>query len=142
MKISARNQFQGNITAVHPGSVHTEIEIALGNGDTLVAMVTHSSAHSLGLTSGKSVLALVKASSMMVMTESEGYALSARNVLRGVVAQVISGPVSAEVKLDLPGGNTVFASITHAAARELGLSQGARASVVFKASAVILAVAS
>lgn len=142
MNISARNQFQGKITAIHPGSIHTEIDIAMGNGDTLVAMITHSSAQKLGLTSGKAVLALVKASSMMVMTENEGYALSARNVLHGVVSQVTSGPVSAEVKLDLPGGNAVYASITHEAARELGLSQGASASVVFKASAVILAVAS
>lgn len=141
MKISARNQFQGSITTVHPGSVHTEVEIGLGNGDILVAMVTNNSAQTLQLAKGKKVLALVKASSMMVMTDSAGYALSARNILSGVVSQLTSGPVSAEVKLTLPGGNAVFASITHEALRELGLQQGASASVVFKASAVILAVA-
>lgn len=140
MHISARNQFQGTITAVQPGSVHSEIDIALGNGDTLVAVVTNGSAQRLDLSPGKPVLALVKASSMMVMTDAEGYALSARNVLKGVVTQVVNGPVSAEVKLSLPGGSTVFATITHEAAAALAIHEGAQASVVFKASAVILAV--
>lgn len=141
MKISARNQFQGSIATLYPGSVHTEVEIALGNGDRIVGVVTNHSVQALGLAVGKPVLALVKASAVMVMTDAAGYALSARNVLDGVVSQVVNGPVSAEVTLSLPGGTPVYATITHDSAEALGIQVGATASVVFKASAVMIAFA-
>jgi molybdate transport system regulatory protein len=48
--------------------------------------------------------------------------------------------VNAEVTIALPGGAEVHSTITHGAVDELGLKEGAAASAVFKASAVILGV--
>jgi molybdate transport system regulatory protein len=52
MKISARNVFEGQITAVVPGPVNTEVALILAGGDQLVAVVTQASARNLGLTVG------------------------------------------------------------------------------------------
>jgi len=48
--------------------------------------------------------------------------------------------VNAEVKLTLPGGNTVRAVVTNKAVLELGLKEGVAATALIKASSVILAV--
>ena len=96
----------------------------------------------LGLIAGKSVTALVKASSVLVMTDSSGVLLSARNVLTGKVTKISNGQVSSEVGITLPSGAVVYATITHDAVNELSIKEGATASAVFKASSVILGVAS
>jgi molybdate transport system regulatory protein len=142
MKISARNVFQGSISAIKPGSVNTEVEITLGGNDKIIAMVTNSSAQKLGLATGKAVTAMIKASSVLVMTDSEGIALSARNVLSGKVIKVSNGQVSSEIAIALPSGATVYATITHDAVDDLGIKESVTASAVFKASSVILGVTS
>jgi molybdate transport system regulatory protein len=140
MKISARNQFQGKIAAVKTGAVNSEVELALPGGQTIVAMVTNDSAKSLNLEVGKSAVALVKASSVLVMTDASGLRISARNCLSGKVKSLTLGPVNAEVAIILPGGTEVHATITHGAVDELGLKEGGAASAVFKAPSVILGV--
>jgi molybdopterin-binding protein len=74
---------------------------------------------------GKDVVALIKASSVLVMTEDAGLTLSARNCLTGKVKSLNIGPVHAEVTIAMDGGAEVHASITHQAATELGLKEGA-----------------
>ena len=142
MKISARNVFTGAISAISPGSVNSEVEISLGGNDKVVAIITNGSVQTLGLIAGKSVTALVKASSVLVMTDSSGVLLSARNVLTGKVTKISNGQVSSEVGITLPSGAVVYATITHDAVNELSIKEGATASAVFKASSVILGVAS
>jgi molybdate transport system regulatory protein len=140
MKISARNVFQGTITAIKAGSVNSEVDVTLGGNDQIVAIVTNGSVETLKLSVGKSVTAIIKASSILVMTDASGTALSARNVLSGKVSKLNNGPVSAEVGIHLPSGITLFATITHDAVNDLCLKEGASASAVFKASSVILGV--
>jgi len=140
MKISARNIFSGKITAITPGNVNTEVEVTLGGSDKIVAIVTNGSVNNLGLTSGKTVTAVIKASSVLDMTDSEGTTLSARNVLAGKVASVNTGAINAEVAIALSSGAAVYATITNEAVAELGLKAGVAASAVFKASSVILGV--
>lgn len=142
MKISARNLFEGTVKAIHPGAVNTEVEVTVGPGSTLVGIVTNGSIQTLGLVPGKAVTALVKASSVMIMTEGDDVRLSARNCLPGKITHLTEGPVSAEVTLTLASGTAVHASITQDAAVALGLKVGQPATAVFKASAVILAVSS
>jgi molybdate transport system regulatory protein len=140
MKISARNIFRGTVDAVRAGAVNSEVDLTLSGGEKLVAMITNDSVQSLGLAAGKEAMALVKASSVLVMTDDSGIRLSARNCLAGTVKAVNSGPVNAEVTIVLAGGAEVHATITHNAANELGLKPGSAATAVFKASAVILGV--
>lgn len=141
MKISARNVFQGSISAIKPGSVNSEVEITLGGSDRIVAIVTNGSVQRLGLATGKAVTALIKASSVLVMTDASGIMLSARNILAGKVTKLSNGQVNSEVAITLPSGATVYATITHDAVDELGIKEGANASALFKASSVILGVA-
>lgn len=140
MKISARNILRGQVETLKAGAVNSEVDIVLPGGEKLVAMITNDSAQSLGLEAGKEVIALVKASSVMVMTDTSGIRLSARNCLSGTVKKVTSGPVNAEVTIALDGGAEVHATVTHAAETELGITEGIAATAVFKASAVILGV--
>jgi molybdate transport system regulatory protein len=140
MKISARNQFKGKIEGVKVGAVNSEVDLALPGGQKLVAIVTNDSATSLGLSAGKDAVALVKASSVLVMTDDSGMRLSARNCLSGKIKKLTLGPVNAEVAIELPGGVEVHATITHAAVDELGLKEGSAATAVFKAPSVILGV--
>ncbi|MBK9394662.1 MAG: TOBE domain-containing protein [Uliginosibacterium sp.] len=140
MKISARNIFEGNISALTSGPVSAEVEITTAGGDKLVGTITQGSVASLGLAVGKPVIALIKASNVMVMTDGSGVKLSARNCLAGAVKKLVQGPVSAEVILTLPGGAEVFASITRDATHELGIKEGGPATAVIKASSVIIGV--
>lgn len=140
MKISARNIFRGTVDALRTGAVNSEVDLTLSGGEKLVAMITNESAQALELAAGKEAVALVKASSVLVMTDEAGIRLSARNCLAGTVKAVTSGPVSAEVTIALTGGTEVHATITHNAADELGLEPGSAATAVFKASSVILGV--
>lgn len=140
MKISARNQLSGSVTALKTGSVNSEVEIAIADGVKIVAIVTNESVSTLGLSTGKSVTALIKASSILVMTNAEKSVLSARNVLTGKVSKVNNGPISAEVAIALPSGVAIHATITHDAVQELSIKEGDTVGAVFKASSVILAV--
>lgn len=140
MKTSARNQYHGQVTQVTPGAVNDEVQLQLPGGPTIVAVVTHESAVSLGLTQGAACFALVKASSVIVMTDMASVRMSARNCLPGVVAQVQVGAVNAEVVLDLPGGAQVAAVITNESMKALALTPGMPATALFKASSVILGV--
>jgi molybdopterin-binding protein len=69
MKISARNVLKGKVKAVHHGEVNSEIIIALPGGAELVSMITKASADHLALKKGKKVMAVIKASNVMLATE-------------------------------------------------------------------------
>lgn len=65
--------------------------------------------------------------------------ISARNVLKGQITEVIKGATTAHVRIDI-GGTIVTASITNEAVDELALKAGMPASAVIKASDVMVAV--
>jgi molybdate transport system regulatory protein len=140
MKTSARNIFKGTISALKADTVNAEIVIALSGGDQLVAVITQESVKTLGLAVGTAVVALVKAPWVMLMTDSNGIRLSARNCLAGTVKSVEIGAVNAEVALTLPGGTVISAIVTRDSVHELGLKPGVAATAVIKASNVILGV--
>jgi molybdopterin-binding protein len=65
--------------------------------------------------------------------------ISARNILKGTVVDVIKGQTTAHVRLDV-GGTIVTASITNEAVDDLKLAKGMTASAVIKASDVMIAI--
>ena len=140
MQTSARNQFFGVVTRVVPGAVNDEIELAIAGGQKIVAIVTRESTDNLALAPGRQVFALIKSSSVIVMTAGEGVRLSARNQLAGTVARLTRGAVNAEVVIALGGGGTVAATVTNESVDTLGLAEGLAATALFKASSVILGV--
>ena len=66
--------------------------------------------------------------------------ISARNILRGKIADIDKGATTAHVRIDIGGGTLVTASITNAAVDELGLAIGKDAYAVVKASDVMVGV--
>ena len=140
MKTSARNQFLGKVSAVHRGAVNDEIELDVKGGHKVVATVTHESAENLGLEVGAEAFALVKASSIIVVADSEGARFSARNHLTGKISRVQPGAVNTEVTIEIGTGVTVAAVVTNESAQELALAEGQRAEAIFKASSVIIGV--
>lgn len=141
LKTSARNQLYGKVSAVRRGTVNDEISLALPGGEALVAVVTHESTETLGLAVGAEAVALIKASSvLLVADDGTPERLSTRNRLRGTVSAVQRGAVNAEVSLTLAGGAVVTAVVTNDSVAELGIAQGQPIVAAFKASSVILGV--
>jgi len=140
MKTSARNQFFGTVKRVVQGAVNDEVELEIAGGQAIVAIVTRESAENLGLAPGRQAFALIKSSSVIVMTDGAGARLSARNQLAGQVARLTRGAVNSEVVIELAGGGSMAATITNESVDALGLQEGAAATALFKASSVILGV--
>lgn len=69
MKLSARNMLKGKVKQIRPGAVNTEVVIELPGGAEIVSIITMQSAQTLGLSVGKEVYAVVKASNVMVMVD-------------------------------------------------------------------------
>ncbi len=69
MQLSARNVLKGTVKQVTTGAVNTEVVLELDGGTQVVAIITNTSALSLGLAPGKSAYAVIKASNVMVAVE-------------------------------------------------------------------------
>jgi molybdopterin-binding protein len=66
--------------------------------------------------------------------------ISARNQIKGTVVEVKKGATTSHVRVDIGGGNIVTSSITNEAVDELGIKAGGKATIVVKASDVMIAV--
>jgi len=140
MKISARNVFEGRITALLDGQVNAEVEVTTPGGDRIVAIVTEGSVQALGLAVGQPAIAYVKAPWVMLLAGEGGVRFSARNQLAGTVDSLHKGAVNSDVAIRLAGGSLVHAVITNEAVLELGLKPGVPACALIKASHVVLGV--
>lgn len=140
MRTSARNQWEGTISAVRAGAVNDEVEITLTPGVRITAIVTRASAASLGLRVHQHVLALVKAPAVMLAVDLGNARISADNRLDGAVARVTEGAVNAEVVVATDGGVEVVAIVPQGSVEALGLREGARVTALVKPSEVVLAV--
>ncbi|MCP5363939.1 MAG: TOBE domain-containing protein [Hyphomicrobiales bacterium] len=65
-------------------------------------------------------------------------AISARNVFKGKIVSVDTGPIMAHVKVDIGNGNVLSALISAESVKSLGLSVGSEASAVIKATDVMI----
>ena len=66
--------------------------------------------------------------------------ISARNQIKGTVVEVKKGATTSHVRVDIGGGNIVTSSITNEAVDELSIKAGGKATIVVKASDVMIAV--
>jgi molybdate transport system regulatory protein len=65
MQLSARNQFKGTVSRVKVGNVMAEVVIDIG-GQEIVSAITRGSFESLGLAVGDEVVAIIKATEVIV----------------------------------------------------------------------------
>jgi molybdopterin-binding protein len=66
MQLSTRNQLRGKIWDLKKGPVTTEVIIEVKDPATIVATITTGSAESMELKAGDDVVALIKASSVII----------------------------------------------------------------------------
>ena len=66
LKLSARNQLRGTVQRLTPGAVNTEVVIALKGGNSVASIITNISAVELKLVDGAKVVAIFKASSVIL----------------------------------------------------------------------------
>lgn len=69
MPLSARNQFKGKIVSISKGAVMAEVVIDIGGGHQIVSLISTSSAKRLKLAKGKSAVAVIKATEVIVSTD-------------------------------------------------------------------------
>ena len=68
MALSTRNRLPGTVTEVVKGEAAAKVSMRVGDNH-MVALITRESADELGLEPGKEVVALVKATDVMVQTD-------------------------------------------------------------------------
>lgn len=66
LALSARNQFPGKVISVEKGAVNSIVRIAALSGNTISATISNAAVEDLGLKDGEDVLAVIKATSVMV----------------------------------------------------------------------------
>ncbi len=66
MEVSARNQLAGKVSKVMLGGVMAEVTIDIGNGKEVVAAVTRASVEKMALAEGTPVVAIVKATEVLI----------------------------------------------------------------------------
>ena len=68
MALSTRNSLPGTITGVVKGEAAAKVSLEV-EGNKMVALITRESADELGLEEGQRVVALVKATDVMIQTQ-------------------------------------------------------------------------
>lgn len=66
MELSARNQLAGTITAITLGAVMADVSVDIGHGQTISSAITRNSVERLGLKVGDRVVAIIKATEVMI----------------------------------------------------------------------------
>jgi len=70
-KLSARNQLRGRIIEVRKGQITAHVRIDIGNGVVITSSITNEAVDDLKLVAGDDVVAVIKASDVMVRSETE-----------------------------------------------------------------------
>lgn len=65
MKLSARNQIRGTITAITKGAVSAHVTLDVG-GSSITASITNAAVEDLALAVGDTAYAVIKSSDVMV----------------------------------------------------------------------------
>ena len=66
MELSARNQIKGKIVELHKGETTAHVRIDIGNGVIITSSITNEAVDDLALKIGDHVIAVIKASDVMV----------------------------------------------------------------------------
>lgn len=134
---SARNQFYGKVLTITCGEVNAEVVLQISNTQNIVAVITRASVQQLRLKKGEPIIAIIKASWVMLSSDT-AIVTSARNKLIGKVTRIVKGKVNSDVIIDLGEGKSLSSTVTNASVTALKLKKGIAVCGLFKASSVIL----
>ncbi|ASM39608.1 TOBE domain-containing protein [Campylobacter sp. RM12327] len=137
MQISARNVFGGKVESIKNGNINSDVLVCLNGGAKISSTITTTSAQNLGLEVNKDVKVIIKSSSVMI-ANSKDITISARNIIKGKIINVIKDDISSEIQLDIGGGQILTAIITQNSAQKLELIEGKLVYGVIKSSEVMI----
>lgn len=66
MKLSARNQIAGVVSAIHLGAVNSTVKADIGDGKIITSSITMEAVEELGLSKGDEVWVVIKSSDVMI----------------------------------------------------------------------------
>lgn len=69
MKLSARNQLKGKVVSISEGAVTAYVVVDIGSGKLITSSVSIAAVKELDLKVGSDVTSIIKASSVLLMTE-------------------------------------------------------------------------
>jgi molybdopterin-binding protein len=67
MKLSTRNQLKGRVVEIVKGTVSAKVKIDIGGGNVITSTITVDAVNDLKLDKEDEVIALIKASNVMIM---------------------------------------------------------------------------
>lgn len=137
MHISARNQLFGKIGDIKKATVNAEVSIVLKSGVVMVSTITHSAVEELGLEVGNEVVAIIKASNLLLTTRLD-LETSARNKFYGNIIDIKKGDVNSQVSIDIGDNDVVVATITTGSVELLELEIGSKVCALIKSSDIIV----
>ena len=136
IRLSARNQFSGIIANITKGAVNGIVTVDIG-GNVISSNISLNAIKELKLEKGGNVMTFIKATDVMIADDPEH--ISARNVFRGTVVQLDTGPINAFVRIK--SGEQIITSVTSmGVVRQLNLKEGSEAVAVVKSADVLLGV--
>ncbi|MBA1192382.1 TOBE domain-containing protein [Pseudomonas entomophila] len=137
---SARNQWQGQVSAITPAGRHDLLSLTLADGLVIVASITRGSTQRLALEAGATVIALLKAGAV-TLSHAPGEIDAACNRLRARVESVEPDPDGpSELSLQLDNGQTLCAFAEAAWLEAHAVQRGDVLWARFEASQVLLGV--
>ena len=66
MQLSARNSIKGKIIEITPGVVTAKVKLDIGDGNTIVSVITVDSVKEMGLKVGDEAFAIFKSTEVMI----------------------------------------------------------------------------
>ena len=66
MKLSARNQFAGQVVSVSPGAVNAAVKVDIGGGTVVTSSITNDAVDELGLAAGDRVTVIIKSTDVII----------------------------------------------------------------------------
>lgn len=69
VKLSARNVLKGKVKSIQHGAINSEVILQLAGGIEIVSIITKTAAHNLGLSEGREVYAIIKATNVILGTD-------------------------------------------------------------------------
>ncbi|GHS80881.1 molybdenum-dependent transcriptional regulator [Pseudomonas sp. PAGU 2196] len=140
LRTSARNQLQGQVSALRREGRHDRVSLALGGGLEIEALITRGSTERLELSLGTMVVALLKAGWVQLLG-ADDEPEPGSNCLTACIEEVLAEEGgSSELRMALGNGQTLCALVETAWLAQQGLKAGDEARVQFHPSFVLLGV--
>lgn len=139
VRTSMRNQLPCHVEQLDAAGQLVRVHLRLAGDDRLVSRITKASAELLGLKKGLAVLALCKATAVLVEAQAGGegdsHTTSGNPALSGRVVRISRGATGDEVSLQLDGGLQLVGFSPAGS----GLKSKARVNALIEESAVVIA---